>query len=77
MTIGPDDHGCFLDLFQVVRLDNIYGIEAAQSSKALLPSYTWALTLNFGRDGSGQLLEVLGIPERFRGKPAQNHIGCL
>src|SRR5713226_10121096 len=76
MPVGADDHGRFLHLLWVICLHNVYDIEASQGCKTILPLYARTLALDFARYVSSQLLEFLGISERFRGKPAQNHIRC-
>ncbi len=48
MSVGPDDHRCFLDLFRIISLDNINSIEAPQGGKTLLPGPSRAVLSNKG-----------------------------
>src|SRR3990172_8027073 len=76
MSVGSDEHGRLFHLLEITRLDDIHGIKASQGGETLFPSDSRALALNFSRDGRGQFLEVLGIPERLGRKPTQDDIGC-
>src|SRR5712692_579799 len=76
MPVRADDHGCFLDLFGIMRLNKINHIEAPQGCIAVLPHNPRALTSDFRSHRLGQFLELLGISKCFRRKPTQNHIRC-
>src|SRR5713101_8474440 len=76
MSVRADDHGRFLDLLGIMRLDKIYHIETPQGCITVLPHNSRALTSDFRSHRLGQFLELLRISKCFRGKPTQNHIGC-
>ena len=55
VPIGPSDHRRFLDLFRVIRFDNVDDIEAPQGSETIFPANAGTLALDLCGYSLGQL----------------------